>query len=294
MRYHAIAAAAAMVLTMGVGAPTIAAADVTAEEATRRVNVAGRQRMLSQRMAKAACLMSTGIAADDHRGQMDAAYALFLQSDAALRVGDPEMGLQEETLNQVLNALSEIDTPWAAYRRVIEFAQREGAVPEDRLMPLNATSLEVLRTMNAAVNTTARAYGGITPDVPLALTVTVDIAGRQRMLTQKAVKEACLMQVADDPAAMAETLLGTLTIFDLSLTALRNGMADVGVMAPPNEQIADQLATVQELWTPVKALLDRAAGGEVLSPADLAELATLTEPLLREMNTAVGLYEFVM
>ena len=158
MRYHAIAAAAAMVLTMGVGAPTIAAADVTAEEATRRVNVAGRQRMLSQRMAKAACLMSTGIAADDHRGQMDAAYALFLQSDAALRVGDPEMGLQEETLNQVLNALSEIDTPWAAYRRVIELAQREGAVPEDRLMPLNATSLEVLRTMNAAVNTTARGY----------------------------------------------------------------------------------------------------------------------------------------
>ncbi|QPH53286.1 type IV pili methyl-accepting chemotaxis transducer N-terminal domain-containing protein [Pontivivens ytuae] len=288
-----------LVAALAIGVPTGASADttsnapVTAEEAAYRVNVAGRQRMLSQRMAKAACLASTGIATETHLSQLDAAYDLFQRSDAALRVGDPDFNLPAERYQSVLTALSEIDGPWRAYGRMIDTTIADGSIEEERLMVLDAASVEVLDRMNAAVNRTARAYGDAGPRVPLALTVTVDIAGRQRMLTQRAVKEVCLMQVADNPQDYADRLTRTVEIFDLSLAALQNGLPDAGVLAAPNEEIAGQLAEVDRQWQAVHGIFDRAAAGEVLDADTLADLADRVEPLLAAMHAAVGMYEGV-
>ncbi|MEL6678677.1 MAG: type IV pili methyl-accepting chemotaxis transducer N-terminal domain-containing protein [Pseudomonadota bacterium] len=272
---------------------TAALPTVSASEAAYRVNLAGRQRMLSQRMAKSACLMASGIDTETHYDQMAKAFALFETSDMALRDGDPERGLQPERYRRVLNALEKMDVAWGIYAPLIRTGVDARSMQVEDMTLVNSASVEVLKLMNDAVNMTARAYGSVTPDVPLTLTITVDVAGRQRMLTQRAVKQACLLRVTDDPVGLAEALSSTIGIFDISLTALRQGMAEVGVMAAPNAIVADKLAEVQTLWTPVKALLDRAAAGEALPDADLAKLAELSEPLLRTMNEAVGLYETV-
>lgn len=264
---------------------------VSASEAALRVNVAGRQRMLSQRMAKAACLMATDVAADVHFDQMDAAYALFVRSNEALRAGDPDIGLQPERYRRVLNALDKMDLAWSIYSKLVEQGIETKQFEVRELKTINSESVEVLTLMNRAVNTTARAYGSVTPNVPLTLTITVDVAGRQRMLTQKAVKEACLMRVSDTPEVFAEALKGTVGMFDLSLTALRFGMQDVGVMSAPTGAVADKLAEVQELWAPVKSLLDQAATGDALTESEIRQLAQMSEPLLKTMNQAVGLYE---
>lgn len=145
--------------------------------------------------------------------------------------------------------------------------------------------------MNMAVFQTARAYADVSPDLPLGQTITVDVAGRQRMLTQRAVKEVCMMRVADDPQAYAARIAETVQLFDLSLNALMVGFDQAGVIPAPTEAIASRLQDVRDLWVPVKALMDRAAAGEVLSDTDMALLASETEPLLRTMNEAVGLYE---
>ncbi len=290
-----------LVAALAIGAPTGATADadtaasapVTAEEATRRVNVAGRQRMLSQRIAKAACLASTGISAGPHLDQLDAAYTLFRRSDAALRVGDAEFGLPAERYQSVLAALSEIDGPWRAYSRMIDTTVADGSIEDERLLVLDAASVEVLDRMNAAVNRTARAYGDAGPRIPLALTVTVDIAGRQRMLTQRAVKEACLMQVAGNPQDYADRLGRTVELFQLSLAALQDGLPDAGVLSAPNAEIEAQLAEVERLWQEVEGTFARAAAGEVLDAGALASLAERVEPLLAAMHAAVGMYEDV-
>ncbi|WP_316014702.1 type IV pili methyl-accepting chemotaxis transducer N-terminal domain-containing protein [Roseobacter sp. HKCCA0434] len=268
-----------------------AADPVTVEVATLRVNIAGRQRMLSQRMTKAACLGAV-LGDATYADQRNAAYELFGHSDLALREGSEDLGLPAERYNVVLGALREIDAEWAAYRRALASIEEVDA-PSMALLDLDAMSLELLRDMNAAVNTTARAYGSAGPQLPLALTITVDVAGRQRMLTQKAVKEACLMRVASDPQVQAQSLATTMSIFEASLAALQQGFPDAGVLPEPNEAIADQLALVAELYTPMQDLLLRARGGEVLSDTDLAELSALSEPVLIEMNRAVGMYEDV-
>ncbi len=265
----------------------------TAIEAARKVNLSGRQRMLSQRMAKAACLMSRDISFAATFDQLTQSYSLFQRSDVALRSGDDELGLSAEDLPDVLKALSAIDQPWANYRGLLETAVETGAVAKEELETLDDESREVLKYMNIAVFKTARAYANVVPQLPLGLTITIDVAGRQRMLTQKAIKEACLMGVSADPSIHADRLNETIELFDLSLKALRDGYEDVGVVPAPTREIDRKLLEVEGLWEPVKAILDRAAQGEVLSDREMSRAARLSEPLLQTMNEAVGLYEGV-
>jgi len=88
----------------------------------------------------------------------------------------------------------------------------------------------------------------------------------------------------------ADRLAETIELFDLSLKALRDGYEDVGVIPSPTRDIDRKLLEVEGLWEPVKAILDRAADGQVLSDRDLSRAARLSEPLLQTMNEAVGMY----
>jgi hypothetical protein len=264
---------------------------VTAIEAARKVNVSGRQRMLSQRMAKAACLMARDISFATTYDQLTQAYTLFQRSDDALRAGDEQMGLSAEDIPEVVKALSAIDEPWSGYRGILEASVDTGAVLEGELETLDDRSRDVLKYMNIAVFKIARAYADVVESVPLGLTITIDVAGRQRMLTQKAVKEACMMAVSSDPAVHADRLNETMELFDLSLKALRDGYEDVGVIAAPTREIDRKLQEVAGLWEPVKNILRRAAEGQVLSDRDLSRVARMSEPLLQTMNEAVSLYE---
>ncbi len=279
-------------VTCSMAAPTVSVADNFAPEAVaQRINIAGRQRMLSQRMAKAACLMVTDISATSAFDQLTQSYDLFNVSDQALRTGNSDMGLEAETFPKVISALERIDAPWAGYKLFVEKGIDEIFLEESELLAMDEASLSVLKFMNIAVFKTARAYAAHVEQVSLGQAITVDIAGRQRMLTQKAVKEACLMQVVDDPQELALTLSETVQLFDTSLKALQDGFADVGVEAPKSPELIRKLREVGELWTPVKELLDRAASGQVLGRSDMSQLASLSEPLLATMNEAVQLYE---
>lgn len=265
--------------------------EISAGDAARKVNISGRQRMLSQRMAKAACLMAKDISFASSFDQLTQAYSLYDRSNTGLRTGDDGMGLLQEQSPKVLDALAAVDEPWSVYQGIVETGIDNGAIESAQLETLDEASLNVLKYMNIAVFKTARAYASISPDLPLGLTITVDVAGRQRMLTQKAVKEACMMSIAGEPLVYADQLAETIELFDLSLKALRDGHDEVGVIAAPTRAIDRKLNEVSELWKPLKSLLDRAARGEVLSDRDLSRAARLSEPLLSTMNEAVGMYE---
>ncbi|WP_170433242.1 type IV pili methyl-accepting chemotaxis transducer N-terminal domain-containing protein [Ruegeria arenilitoris] len=290
MLRNVLAIALVLVAPTGVFAQSTDVSADSAAQAANRINIAGRQRMLSQRMAKAACLMAQDISTTTAYDQLTQAHSLFIRSDSALRKGDPEFGLAQEGFSAVLEALEEIDPHWTVYRDIVDVGIENAAIESADLEVLDNASLNVLEFMNAAVYTTAQAYASATPEVPLGLAMTIDVAGRQRMLTQKAVKEACLMRVATDPAVQAARLAETVDLFDHSLVALLEGFPAAGVIPPSNPELSRKLREVSDLWGPVKEILDRAVAQEQLTDRDLAALARKTEPLLRTMNEAVVMY----
>ncbi len=283
----------ALVLSSMVSAitPVLAQTDA-ADEAKRRVNLAGRQRMLSQRISKAACFIQTGVEADTHQAMLDSAFNLFASTHDALRLGDASLGLGVEVHPPVILALAEVDTDWNAFSELVSPVIEGQPLDNAGLETLDRDGLVLLRTMNRAVGITARAYGDSIEELPLILAITIDLAGRQRMFTQKMAKEFCLIDAGINPDANRESLAQTQTYFNVTLQSLIDGYAGVVVKAP-NDEIRAQLEEVQALWAAPNAVITQVLAGGPITDEQRRIIANETEAVLVAMNEAVGMYEFV-
>ncbi|GAB6135237.1 methyl-accepting chemotaxis protein [Thermococcus prieurii] len=126
--------------------------------------------------------------------------------------------------------------------------------------------------------------------------IVIDIAGRQRMLTQKMSKEALIVALGND--SYRDDLLSTAELFDTCLKALLYGgkapIHDKEWNVPPAPpEVRDQLEKVEKLWEPFYASVKIVAKDDPNSPEfkkALNYIITHNDQLLAEMNTAVGLY----
>lgn len=82
----------------------------------------------------------------------------------------------------------------------------------------------------------------------------INVAGKQRMLTQKITKEVLWLQNRALPEF--ETLDASISEFEQSLEDLMHGNALRGIYAPPKACIRDGLVQVQSLWLPFREYLE--------------------------------------
>uniref|UniRef100_I2Q682 Methyl-accepting chemotaxis protein n=1 Tax=Desulfovibrio sp. U5L TaxID=596152 RepID=I2Q682_9BACT len=129
----------------------------------------------------------------------------------------------------------------------------------------------------------------------------INIAGRQRMLSQKMAKEALLAGALaasgrPDPALVGK-LDATRAVFARSLEALRTGGAAPRTLAPggptatlpaPSREVAAQLALVADQWRTYESLMKAAAGNPAL---DGAGLLAASEAINAAMDKAVTLLQ---
>jgi nitrate/nitrite-specific signal transduction histidine kinase len=134
----------------------------------------------------------------------------------------------------------------------------------------------------------------------------VNLAGRQRMLTQKMAKESVQLANAANLGsttqvkAEAEKLSQTMRVFEMTLIALKDGGA-----APLNldatrvrqspaaatPEIRSNLEAVAALWTPFKKHLTEIIGSTGASAADVSAVVATNMELLDAMNKAVDLMQ---
>jgi hypothetical protein len=286
---NTIAMAAVVVAQLGFSAPAFAQSG-EAIEAARRVNISGRQRMLSQRITKAACFLNIGAKTAGVPDELGDSVALFESSLQALQQGNVALGLGPERNPLIRNALGVVADDWATFSTTLQPALASMTIDSPTLAVLDAAGLQLLADMNSAVNKTASAYGEALPDMPLILSLTIDLAGRQRMFTQKAAKEFCLIMAGVEVEANRTRLAKTAELFSLTLNALQSGMPGM-VMAAPNDEIRTQLTRVSEAWAGPKAVLESVAQGTAVTAVQQEALVNGIEQVLVLMNEAVGMYE---
>ncbi len=297
MGQNIISGIAAVALLLGAFSPVQTAyADsqtdgvARAEEAANRVNLAGRQRMLLQAMAKAACFISVESNAPAQQAALEAASEKFALTHEALRFGNAGMGLSAEPDPDLLEAIAVVGQNWSTYSALIDSALRNGYVSRPAMERIDEIGLVALANMNRAVNRIANTYGDLLPEMPLLLSLTIDLSGRQRMFTQRAAKEFCLIAAGIDTEANRENLGKTVQLFTLTLDALIRGMPGM-VMAAPNEEIRQKLLDVKALWEQSSPILLAAAAGAEITGADLETIAREMDRVMVLMNEAVGMYE---
>lgn len=265
----------------GIAAPS-------AIETARAVNIAGRQRMLSQRMARAAFFFRLGVEEARHIEMLGDAAALFDKSLAGLRDGSSELGLATETNARVLEGIGAVEQVWEVVKPAIDSTVEARGLDDDAMETIATANIPLLFASDNVVDQLVWTHGKSSGDPGLA--VAINISGRQRMLSQKMAKEVAMIALGSAPRDTRRSLGETAMLFDQSLKALINGMPALQIPKAP-EHIRQKLTEVAGIWVEYGKVIGPTAAGAEVGPLALTMIAAQADPLLTTMNDAVTLYQ---
>ena len=272
--------------------PSVAAGPTSAEYGVV-LNLSGKQRMLTQKMSKEIMLVALNVEAQSNLDNLAKTSDLFDKTLKGLRNGSEELRIPPTNSRRILHQLDRVDAIWAEFSPAVEEILTSKTVSQEQIALIAAKNLPLLKAMNKTVRLYEKdaRKGGLKGNPGLA--ATINLAGKQRMLTQKMSKEFLLVAYGQDVETNKLNLLDTYSLFERTLKGLRDGDETLGLPGTRTPAIRDQLGVVSKLWSEFKPIVAYGADYKTTSiPRDKIEaLAKTNLPLLAEMNKAVGMYE---
>lgn len=254
------------------------------------INMADRERLLSQKLSKELLLVALGYNKKENLRNIQYDHDTFARILKGLHYGDVELALQPTEDGEVLDRLSRVEELWPLFESALRDSIKSGHVLRDHVEIVADLSLPLLTAMDEAVQSYEDWDARITPTFSL-LDHVVNLAGRQRMLSQKMATEFLLIAYGHSVKINRARLKGTIKQFDRVMTGLMTGDGQLRLLPPPNQRIMAQLRSVQRLWADYRPLLETAMKGKKVSEDHLAHMASLSGSLLSEMDAAVNMYE---
>lgn len=225
------------------------------------INKAGRLRMLSQRMAKAYLCLGQQVQMPAATKALDQSLALFDRQLVELKAFSPAGPLRETYVS--------LETEWSAFKTLLV-----GSAPASpKAGELLAQDARVLALAHKGTGQLEQLSGKPVGKL-------VNIAGRQRMLSQRMAKYYLATAWNIDPATSTAELNKARTEFVAALEILRN--------APEaSNEIKQELALADAQWIIFDNVLKTrpTAGGRGAS-----DVFTTSENLLQVMDKVTGLY----
>lgn len=249
----------------------------------KSINLSGKQRMLTQYMSKLTLQIHHNIQKKESQAKLKELAELYAKTLKAFKEGDSDLGLAKSTNKAILEQVKVIEKEWEVFyghvKVMIEKDDTKVSLAyimsnNEKLLKISNELVHRFETSNTSENYLEKARLRI-----------VNVAGRQRMLTQKMTKEKLLSYKGNKE--VNQQLLQTVKLFDDSLNALILGDQDKHITKATNEKITKQLKVVSTLWTKLKPLYEK----EKLSSKEMAMILSKNTILLKEMNTMVGLSE---
>ncbi len=242
------------------------------------MNLAGKQRMLSQKMTKEVMALLQGKA---EAQEVLATTALFDKSLKALIVGDAKLGIPRTKDAEIQAQLGKVKGLWKKFEAQLIGLVDHADKRAEHYAYVSGENEELLREMNKAVGLIDKA--GLSAH-------TLNLAGKQRMLSQKMTKEVMAL---DNGVGSAKKTLATVMLFDKTLNGLLNGDKDLGLTALKKPVIVGQLRMVEGLWKPFKNNLEGLIKQIHSIEKNRSYILSNNVPLLKEMNKGVGMFEGV-
>lgn len=257
------------------------------------INLAGKQRMLTQKMVKEALLIFAGIDIEKNRKYLGQTVGLFVKTLEGLRNGDDSLGLPPAEIpsmkSQIDLVKSGFDEVEFIFRRIIK-----GEAPSsDAIAELAEKNTAILEDMNTVVEMYEQELREVIVKEKAFLGVEINLSGKQRMLSQKMAKEALLIYLDIDRRKNKRLLHETCTLFDKSLNGMKYGDGELGLPGTTEKNIAQQLDFVVGVWKKLKPIMERSCDIMVdkISKEEITTIANLNLVLLNRMDKIVTMYE---
>ena len=283
----------AFLCALGLALPALAQTRSAAEIAKLRMDIAGRQRLLSQRMTAAACFLTFDIDRERQLRILTESLDLFRVSLDQLESGAPTMALPAVTTFSARIALHESRIIWGPYRNLATQIRDQAAAGDsgniaqlDQLARLEPILLNSTQSVVSALSKAHQTQSG-------TRIAEIDLAGRQRMLSQAIVKESCLLTVAKTRKNSLASHLNQIRlkteIFERTGYALRTGAVG-DTPDPPPPDTFEALVQAHYAWSDLIYLLEPTRNGAALPELALFDVALVYEDLLPRLEDVVWTY----
>ncbi len=243
------------------------------------IDLAGKQRMLTQKMSKEMLLIKSNINKKENLKSLKKSSELFYKTLQGLIHGDRELRLTPTKNVSIQQQLKEVEKLWEPFHVNVKKVLSKSARKKDYKM-IAKQNLELLKQMNKAVYMYAQRTPGATLD--LALATDINLAGKQRMLTQRMAKDILMVKNKIDIKKHKNDLKESVNLFDKTLKGLLKGDKSLGLKGTKLTKITNQLKKVQRLWKKVKPSVRKLYSSK--------KTMKRLDDLLFEMNKAVKLY----
>ncbi len=246
------------------------------------INLAGKQRMLTQKMTKEALLVKMGIDKEKNREKLLKSAKLFNKTLIGLIKGDKELGLVPTDNKDIQKQLIKVERLWKPFlKEILKVVSNKADNKSYEI--IEKSNLPLLKEMNRAVFM----YASLGKDgINLPIANNINIAGRQRMLTQRMAKDLLFINLGIKSDFYKKDFLNAFKLFEDSLNGLINGDKKNHLVKTTLPKIRNQLLKVKKIWEEGKPILQKA----VNEHKDIPKAIALLDKLKVEMNKAVVLY----
>lgn len=295
-------------LTLAIALPSFAAAEATVHEvggttvelllqsqfvedtgAANRIEAGDILRTVSQEIPSAVCHLHNGVSTDTSIALLNEGVAKFDLMMDALMNGNSALGIiggEERRKTRVL--MEEIQTIWEPFR-ASAISVRENPADNQSLGVIYDHATKLLELTSLLLSELEGEYANpvelLQSDVML-----LEVAGRQSMMTQRMSYLACRVWSGSADDAYIADLGTTAQQFNFAMTAMRNGMPEVGINPPPTEEIASLLEVAASDWDVVTGHLDAISATGNPGEAVTSELYEMLADKMHKMEEIAHLY----
>jgi hypothetical protein len=261
--YHLVIRLSAVVCATLVTTGAVAQTSNIESDGADRIRLASQLPTLTQQVAAASCALTSDVDVEEAHDVLEHATTQFDRYIAALRHGDEEFHiLRPEERRLTLADIDHVESEWLAIHGAIDSILVDGH-DVDSAHVIDDHNLKLLELTTILASDIAEQYAQPF-EVTAADLLSIQIAGRQRMLTQKMAKDACEIWTGYHSEEAKVDLRDTMVIFENSLNALRFGLEAAGIQGAPNDIITADLDDLLGRWAVLKpnltTLID---GGEL-------------------------------
>jgi len=257
------------------------------KELANAINLAGKQRMLTQKMSKEALMVFKGVNIENSLKGLKESSLLFDKTLKGLLEGDKSLNLIPSKNKKIETALRDVQKLWKPfYKRIQEVATSKN-LTDKTFEYIDKNNLPLLKKMNDVVILYASL--GDKGASKLKMANDINLAGKLRMLTQKISKDILLYQLKISPKKALKDLNESVKLFDKILNGLYNGDKELNLNGTKLPKILKQLDIAKKSWQESKPLIEK-----LIKDKDNLALTKETIDKLNttktEVNKAVELY----
>jgi len=254
---------------------------ISDKELAISINLAGKQRMLIQKITKEALLIHANLDKKANIDNLRKSSKLFNNTLNGLISGDKRFGLVAIGDKSIQKQLKVVDDLWKPFHNEIDKILSDKA-KESSYEFLEKHNMNLLKEMNKAVGMYSSQNRS---NSKLKLANDINLAGKQRMLTQRMGKDLLAIKNNLDKEAHIKDFKKSKELFSKTLNGLLHGDKELKLVGTKLPNIVKQLSVVDKEWKSMQPILNSALKGK-----DEEKAIISLDNLLLEMNSAVSYY----